>query len=34
MTDALGINADVRDEKAVRRAFDEVISGSGTSTCW
>ena len=25
ITDALGINADVRDEKAVRRAFDEVV---------
>ena len=25
LTDALGINADIRDEKAVRRAFDEVV---------
>ncbi len=29
MTDALGINADVREEKAVRRAFDEVVHRFG-----
>ena len=29
LTDALGINADIRDEKAVRRAFDEVVHRFG-----